>query len=343
MPDGGDGARSYRITLSGSGASFDCRSDETLLRAGLAAGLAMPYECASGACGSCKARLTDGAVSMRWPDAPGLSPRDRAKGNRILCCQSLPTGDCTIGVRAGAGNAEPVPRPMLAEVTEIADLCDGVRRFVLQAAAPVDFLAGQFVLLRLPGDGGYRAYSMANAPAGDDRLEFLIKAKPGGGATDVLFKRLTAGDRVDLEGPYGRGYLREDSPRPLVALAGGSGLAPMLSILRRAAGLWPDKPLHLYFGVDTPAALFCVDEIAALAARYPRVRATLALREGRPDDCPLPVEAGLVGEVMRRGEPDLSAADLYLAGPGGMVDAVLTQTVGANAIPADRVFFDRFV
>ncbi len=343
MPDGGAGARSYRITLSGSGATFDCRSDETLLRAGLAAGLAMPYECASGACGSCKARLVDGEVNMRWPDAPGLSARDRAKGNRILCCQSLPTEDCTINVRAEAGSPEPAPRPISAEVAEIADLCDGVRRIVLTTATPIDFLAGQFVLLRLPGDGGYRAYSMANAPAGTTDLILLIKAKPGGQATAHLFDRMAVGDGVDLEGPYGRGYLREDSDRPLIAVAGGSGLAPMLSIVRRAVGLWPDRPVHLYFGADTRAALFCLDEIAALAALFPRFRPTLALRDGRPDAGSLPVETGLVGDVMLRGEPDPQGADLYLAGPGGMVDAVLAQTVRANAIPADRVFFDRFV
>ena len=343
MPDGGDGARSYRITLSGSGATFTCRSDETLLRAGLAAGLAMPYECASGACGSCKARLVDGHVTMRWPDAPGLSARDRARGNRILCCQSLPTGDCSINVRAEAGNSEPVPWPISAEVTEIADLCDGVRRIVLNTETPVDFLAGQFVLLRLPGDSGDRAYSMANAPTGANELVFLIKAKPGGRATAYLFDRMAVGDGIDLEGPYGRGYLREDSERPPIAVAGGSGLAPMLSIVRRAVGLWPDRPVHLYFGVDTPAALFCLDEIAALAALFPRFHPMLAVRDGWPDACSLPVETGLVGDVMRRGEPDLQGADLYLAGPGGMVDAVLAQTVRANAIPADRVFFDRFL
>ena len=123
---GGKGAT--RVLLADTDSSFECGPRETFLRAALKAGLAVPYECASGSCGSCKARLLEGAVEMRWQGATGLSERDRKRGDRILCCQSIPTTDCVIQWGGNPGNREPAPDEVVAEVRTIEDLCPGMRR-----------------------------------------------------------------------------------------------------------------------------------------------------------------------------------------------------------------------
>ena len=251
------------ITLEPAGESFTCGPGETILRAGLAAGFAMPYECASGSCSSCKGRLLAGEVDYLWPDATGLSERDRRKGDRLLCCQSLPKGDCTVQVRLGqveGAREEPAPAPFSATVETLERLVPGVTAFSCRPAQPVPFLPGQFVLLQVPG-GQRRAFSMANTEA--DTLAFIVKEKPGGHASRYLFEELAQGDTLSLEGPYGRAYLRTPPVREIVCVAGGSGLAPMLSVVR-AAIAEPDAPaVRLFFGANTAEELFMVDEMQA--------------------------------------------------------------------------------
>lgn len=328
---------SHRVELP-DGSVFSCQPGETVLRAALRAGFDAPYECASGACGSCKCRLKGGEVSQLWAEAPGLSPRDRRKGDRILTCQSVPSSDLVVDLRAGRPRVEPAPAPLLATVEVKTWLNATVIRLVLRLPEPARFLPGQFHLFELPG-AGRRAYSMANLPNEDGRLEFLIKYKPGGAASKVLFEELAPGAQVLVEGPYGRGYLRPDPDRPLVAVAGGSGLAPMLSVVRGSRAGAASRSVTLYFGVNGPDELFCSHELEALLDDGVEVR--WVLREGVH---PTRAESvnGLVGDAMIAGEPTLSRKDLYLAGPAPMVEDVLRRTVRAGLISADRVFFDRF-
>nr|A7IPX7.2 RecName: Full=Alkene monooxygenase system, ferredoxin--NAD(+) reductase component; AltName: Full=Alkene monooxygenase 35.5 kDa subunit; AltName: Full=Alkene monooxygenase system, electron transfer component; AltName: Full=Ferredoxin--NAD(+) reductase [Xanthobacter autotrophicus Py2]CAA09916.1 reductase [Xanthobacter autotrophicus Py2] len=322
------------------GRSFSCRSDQTVLHAALAAGIDMPYECASGSCGSCRCRLSHGSVSLLWPEAPGLSARDRQKGDRILACQSTPSSDLEINVRAGDALLEPPPRRHAARVTVKETLCASVIRLVLNVGGPIHFLPGQFFILDLPG-AGRRAYSVANLENAAGGIELLIKRKIGGAGTAALFDQCAPGMGLVIEGPYGRAYLRADSARGIVAVAGGSGLAPMLSILRGALARGFGGPMDLYFGVNTAEELFCVPELSALQAAGARVH--LALRDGGPGPAGLHRQAGLIGDALVAGEPDLKAKDLYVAGPAPMTDDILARTVRQEAIPADRVFFDRFV
>ena len=325
------------IKLEPSGDSFTCGPGETILRAGLAAGLAMPYECASGSCSSCKGRLIAGEVAHRWTDAAGLSERDRRKGDRILCCQALPKGNCTVQVRLGqveGAREEPRPASFTATVETFERLVPGVIAFSCRPGQPVPFLPGQYVLLQVPG-GQRRAYSMANIEA--ETLAFVVKEKPGGHASRYLFEELAAGDTVSLEGPYGRAYLRIPQVREIVCVAGGSGLAPILSVIEGALAR-PDTPgIRLFFGANTAEELFMVDEMQALAAEHDRFSLTLAVRDGAPG-----AATGLVGDIALAAMEDLVECDFYMAGPPGLIDALLRPVMRCGKVRPERIFFDRF-
>jgi len=325
------------------GKSFACRGGETVLRAALRAGINIPYECASGSCGSCKCRLSSGRVVPLWPEAPGLSDRDRAKGDRILACQSVPISDVAISVRAAENLNMPVVEVHAAEVVGKERLCESVIRLILRIPARAFFLPGQFFILEVPASAGRRAYSTANLPNCDGILEFLIKRKDGGKATGFLFDWLNVADRVTVEGPYGHGHLRADNERGIVAVAGGSGLAPMLSILRRPVDWAFGGPIDLYLGANNTKELFCLPELAALEATGANVRVHLVLRDEPASWLGTRGATGLVGDVMLAEETGLHGKNLYLAGPSPMVNDILARTVRAGLVPANHVFFDRFV
>ena len=325
------------ITLAPAGERFTCGPGETILRAGLAAGFAMPYECTSGSCSSCKGRLIAGEVEHLWPDATGLSERDRRKGDRILCCQALPKGDCEVQVRLGqveGAREEPAPAPFTAIVETLERLVPGVIAFNCRPEQPVPFLPGQFVLLQVP-DGQRRAYSMANTEA--ETLAFIVKEKPGGHASRYLFDELALGDTVSLEGPYGRAYLRTPPVREMVCVAGGSGLAPILSVARAAIAEPGTPGVHLFFGANSAEELFMVDEMEALAAEHDRLSLTLAVRDGAPG-----AATGLVGDVALAAMEGLADCDFYMAGPPGLIDALLRPVMRCGKVQPERIFFDRF-
>ena len=339
-----DAAREGRqacVRLDPDGRSFHCAPGQTVLAAALAAGIDLSYECASGSCGTCRARLVDGAVVPLWAGAPGLSERDRRKGDRILCCQSIAQGDCAIQARVGDAPAQWPPLPLQARVSSLRSLNHDVVHLVLDAGSDVSFLPGQFMLFALNSGIGRRAYSMANLPDGSGRLEFIVKRKPCGLASTFIFDDLKAGDRLDLEGPYGRAWLRDENARDIVLLAGGSGLAPIWSIAMGALQRSPQRRLRLYFGVNRGVDLFWSTQIEQARRAHPGFEVHLVLMQTSPQD-PAGCRQGAVGDVMSRDVGDLQSCDLYMAGPPGLVDHVMRELVATGRAQADRVFFDRF-
>ncbi|HSV53678.1 MAG TPA: 2Fe-2S iron-sulfur cluster-binding protein [Burkholderiaceae bacterium] len=329
------------VRLEPDGRSFRCAPGQTVLAAALAAGIDLPYECASGSCGSCRAQLAAGSVRARWPEASGLSERDRRKGDRILCCQSIAQADCVIRLRPGSAEVRLPPRTVRARVASLRPLNQDVIHLVLDTEQGMDFLPGQFVLFDFGAGTGRRAYSMSNLPAGKGSLEFLIKRKPGGLAGRFLFERLQAGDGLDLEGPYGRAWLRSDSTRDIVLLAGGSGLAPIWSIAQAALARAPQRRLRLYFGANRSQDLFWLREIEQAQRCHSGLQVNLVLMETSASD-PSSCRQGAAGAAMAHDIHDLHACDLYMAGPPGLIDSVMRELVATGRVPADRVFFDRF-
>ena len=236
------------------GTEYRCAEDDTLLRAGLRAGLGFPYECNAGSCGTCKVDLVAGEISSLRPDAPGLAERDRAKG-RVLACQAQPRSDCGIKVRLRPENV-PAHRParFKATLASVRDLTHDMREFRFKAAAGAPgFLPGQYALFYLPGLAVPRTYSMANIDDGSGEWHFIVRRVPGGVGTVTLFDKVPVGSEIELDGPYGIAYLRTDSPRDIICIGGGSGLAPVLSIARGAIAepKLAGRKIHVFYGART--------------------------------------------------------------------------------------------
>lgn len=334
----------FTIRLAGTDTEFGCAPDDTITRAALRAGLPLPYECNTGACGTCKMALLSGDIVSLRPDATVLTDRDRAK-QRILGCQAQPRSDCAINVRLDpAPGCVPHPAERIGALAATADLTHDIREFSFELPEPTPFLPGQYALLRLPGVPTQRAYSMSNT-AGSTRWEFQVKRVPGGQATGVLFDALAIGAEVAIDGPYGHAYLRPDAPRDVVCIAGGSGLAPTLSIARAVADTpsLRDRHLQFFYGGREPADICGEDRLQALpglANRYTYIPViswpdTDASRGwvGR---------TGLVHEAVAQVLGDtMPRYEYYFAGPPAMTQAV-QRTLMQARVPMTQLHFDQF-
>lgn len=339
------------ITFAGHGCCIEAQPGETVLRAGLRAGLPLPYECASGGCGSCRAQLVEGTVTTLWEDATGLSERDRRRGNRVLMCQSLPNGPCTVKaprIIAAREVEEPTPQRHAACLVGRQMLTCDTALFTLAFDTPIEFLPGQFMLLESPA-GVRRAYSMAHPVRDVATVEFVIRAKPGGAASQWLFGDINLGDALVAEGPYGRAYAQPQSGRPVLCIAGGTGLAPILAITEHLLTAARPPSLYLYIGARTDTDVVLLERLAklhdmganlAISVEHPNFSAA-ALGPG--DFRFSPVRVGRVIDHVADDWTALDEHDVYLAGPAGMVDAAMRALVGGAGAPADRVFFDRFI
>jgi len=333
------------VSFRGADVTVGCAADESILLAGLRAGLGLSYECASGGCGTCRAQLLDGSVASRWEAASGLSDRDRRKGDRILMCQSVPRGPVTVRAPLSAGpQPEPAPQRLAGRIIARDRLAAGIALFVVDVARPLRYLPGQFVLLEFP-DGTRRGYSMSRPadPGTPTLLELLIRAKPGGAASAWLFERLGVGDSLVAEGPYGKAYARTPPERPVACLAGGTGLAPVLAIAEHLSASAPASGLDVYVGARRHEDLVLGERLRALAGRGARVVAVVEQGGGAMHPQLGRLRAGLALDHLAAELPDLSGHDIYAAGPEPMIDAALRRLVSGGTASADRVFFDRFI
>jgi NAD(P)H-flavin reductase/ferredoxin len=338
----------YTVAYTGADpapVSVTVRAGETVLLAGLRAGVPLPYECASGGCGSCKARLVSGALRSLWEEAPGLSERDRRKSDRVLLCQSVPEGDCEIRVSpASTGLTAPAPARTAARLLTRRQVCADTMVITVGTEAAVDWLPGQFVHLEFP-DGVRRAYSMTH-PAGPDgsrTLEFLVRAKPEGRASAWLSGRLAEGDDLVVEGPYGKAHAQSPADRPVVCLAGGTGLAPILAIADRLQEQSPGRSLRIYVGARTADDVVLTERLAVLGQRGADVVIAVDGGFGRDHDVLGPMRCGMALDHLVADVADLSDHDVYLAGPPAMVEASLRRLVRDGTAPADRLFVDKFL
>ncbi len=333
------------IHLAGTSTHYDCGLRDTLLRAGLRAGLALPYECNVGSCGNCKMELVEGAVDVHWPEAPGLTDKDRAR-NRILGCQSRPRGDCTIKARL-LDNYRPIhlPRRFDASLAAVEDITHDIRELRFRTVQAPLFLPGQYALLDIPGTNGLRSYSMSNVDDGSGDWHFQIRRVPGGLGTSYLFDRMRSCESLTFDGPYGHAWLRTDAPRDLVCIAGGSGLSPLVSIARGMARTpaLAQRKLHFFYGGRGPRDICgepMLRELPGFGERLfyhpivsmPELDATGEWRG----------EVGLVHELAARTlGTALAAHEVYFAGPPAMTQAVQRMLL-QHKVPLSQMHFDRF-
>jgi toluene monooxygenase electron transfer component len=333
---------------------FECATTERVLYAGLTQGLALPYECATGTCGTCRGRIVSGGVEVEWEEAPGFAKLKREKGD-ILMCQARPKADCTLRVPARIGpqaNPETLPAHRTGRIENVRRLVRDVIDFDLVLSQPMTFEAGQFVVLERAGIAGGRAYSMVNFERGASRLRIVIKEMPGGAFSQWLFGADPTGSELAVFGPLGAATFRPEENRDVLIIAGGSGIAGMMSILDRAVreGYFRERSGHVFFGVRTLADAFYLEELAAhVAAAGGRLAVTLALSheavagEVHPQFPAVRLAAGLVGEVAARavaGQYGNTAA--FVAGPPVMVDSVLRHLLHEARLPRAFVRYDKF-
>lgn len=330
----------YQVEIEG-GATFGADpAEDSLLRAAMRAGTGFPYECSVGGCGACRFELLEGEIDDLWPEAPGLSERDRRRGKR-LACQTRLRGDCKVRVRCDAAYLPPVrPERIECVLTGRRMLTADMAELSFVAMQPVNFLPGQYALLRLPGVPGLRAYSMSNVADGSGKLQFIVRRTPGGVGSSLLVDSMDVGSAVMIDGPNGHAYLREQQARPLVCIAGGSGLAPMLSVATRAAVL--GMPVDFFFGGRS------VDDLCAqpLLASLPGFGTRMRLHEvvSGPDTAGWTGATGWVHDAVERFvSDDAHERDYYFAGPPAMIEALQELLMVRLQVPFQQIHFDRFI
>jgi toluene monooxygenase electron transfer component len=337
---------SHAIHIDGSPTCFVQTGGDTVLRAALRAGLGFPYECNSGGCGTCKFDIVGGEVHVLWPEAPGLTERDRRKG-RQLACQCVATGELAIKVRTDPEYVPRIlPRRHRARLIATADVTHDIREFRFATENAAEFLAGQYASLVIGGVDAPRAYSMSNLPNEQGEWHFQIRKVHQGQATTRLFHALQIGDEVEIDGPYGLAYLREDNPRDIVCIAGGSGLAPMVSITRAAAaaGLLGTRKLHFFYGGRTPSDLCGEPFLQELAGFGDAIVYHCVVSDGASAKAiDWSGNVGFVHEWLPRLlGGDLARHEFYFAGPPPMTQAIQEMLMVTHRVPFQQIHFDRF-
>ncbi|HJV84165.1 MAG TPA: 2Fe-2S iron-sulfur cluster-binding protein [Noviherbaspirillum sp.] len=324
---------------------FQQDGEDTLLQAALRAGVGFPYECSSGGCGSCKFELLDGEVENLWKEAPGLSERDRRK-NLQLACQCRARGPLRIKVRSSP-ECRPKVRPVRrsARLVSVRAITHDITEFRFVTQRPAEFEAGQYALLYLPGLAAPRAYSMSNIANSDGEWHFQIRRVPGGKGTDRLFNHLQPGDDIVIDGPYGLAGLRTQSARDVVCVAGGSGLAPMVSIARGAtqAGMLRERQLHFFYGARTPHDVCGEEFLRALPGFGESIHFHPVVSQPEDAATRWTGATGFVHESVRRVLAErLPDCEFYFAGPPPMTQALQSMLMLDYRVPFEQVHFDRF-
>ena len=333
-----------QITIPSANITFECEPDDTILRAALRAGLGVPYECNVGSCGNCRFEVLEGAVEHERADAPGWNERDKAK-NRYLGCQAHPLADCKIKVpmREDYKSKFP-PKRSVGTLIGFEDITHDIRQFRFALDTPNGFVPGQYGMIQVPGIAHARAYSMANAGEPNE-WHFQIRRVPGGQVTSVLFDKLKVGDKVSLDGPFGLAYLREDAPRDILCLAGGSGLAPMVSIARAfsTSEKLQGRNLHFIYGGRTPRDICGESFLEKLPGFGTRIHYHCAISDlAHADSAGWTGKSGFVPDVaVELFEGRLPEFEVYFAGPPPMADAIMKMAIG-HKVPVAQLHFDKF-
>ncbi|MFC4942876.1 2Fe-2S iron-sulfur cluster-binding protein [Pseudonocardia sp. GCM10023141] len=331
--------QSFTVTVEPLGAEITCRADQTVLDACLREGIWLPHACTHGTCGTCKAQVLDGELDLGDASPYALLDTERDEGAALLCV-ARPKGDVTIEgeVDAEEGvDVHPV-RDYEGVVEVLEDAAPNVRRVVIRLTEPLRFNPGQYVQLNLPG-GGNRPYSVASTPGQGDRVELHVKRTPEGVATDGwIFKDLAVGNAVSLSGPYGRFSFRPARTQPILLLAGGTGLAPMKSIVAHIAETGAEHEVVLYHGVPGADDLYEHAWFAAFAAEHDWFDYRPALsreeHEGR---------TGRVPALLAADFPRAAGNVAYICGSPEFVTDTMKALMKARLFPRDiyrEDFFD---
>ncbi|MDO9132017.1 CDP-6-deoxy-delta-3,4-glucoseen reductase [Hydrogenophaga sp.] len=334
----------FTITVEPSGRLFTAEPDEAMLAAGIRQGIGLPYGCKDGACGSCKCKLVSGSVVHGPHQSKALSADEEAAGYVLTCC-GVAQSDVVIESRQVTEvGAFPIKKmPVRVSALERASHDVMVLRLQLPASDTFQYHAGQYVefLLR---DGDRRSYSMANAPhtqTAAPSLELHVRHMPGGKFTDHVFGPMKEKDILRIEGPYGSFFLREDSDKPMVLLASGTGFAPIKAVIEHMQFKGITREATLYWGGRRPADLYQSAWIEARLTEMPNLRYVPVVSNALPDD-EWTGRTGFVHEAVLQDLPDLSGHEVYACGAPIVIDSARRDYTTMAGLPEEAFFADSF-
>jgi methane monooxygenase component C len=326
-----------------SGFTIECREDEDVVTAALRQGYILLTECREGACSTCKAYLVEGDYDeLLTHSIHALSPAEEEEGF-ILSCRLQPRSDLVIEYDYPADRIERFAEGVWSgQVVELERRSDTVMRVVVRTLAAqeaVTFDPGQYVRLTLPAAGTSRDYSMANLASDGRELEFLIRVMPGGAFSGYIADRAKVGEMVTVEGPFGKFCLRPTPDLTPVFVAGGTGLAPIMSMLRSLAAEGSTEPTTLVFGNTNAGDLFFGRELEELAKALPGLLVHRCLVNPGPD---WPGDVGLVTDAIAAHVETPQAHSWYLCGPPPMIAATKDLLAGWG-VPRTQIFEETFI
>jgi propane monooxygenase reductase subunit len=340
-------ADTHRINFEPVDVEMDIAEDENILDAAFRQGIHLMHGCREGRCSACKSYVLDGDIQMDNYSTFACNDAEVDEGY-VLLCRSHAFSDCTIellnfdedellggvpiqDVRARVIAVEPVTRDIVS--------------LRLQAIEPAtfEFKPGQYADIGIPGSDEHRSFSMATTQSTPGQLEFLIKKYPGGKFSGLLDDGINVGDVLSLTGPYGTSTVKEGHVLPVVCVAGGAGMAPILSILRHLSETASSRPVRFYYGARTAADLFYLDEITEIGKGLVDFGFVACLSESMEGALPdtVTVAQGNVTDIVALREGDIGKTEVYMCGPPPMVDAAL-ELLETRAVPKDQVFYDKF-
>ncbi len=332
----------HQVTIQPSGHQFTVQDDETILEAALREGFSLPYGCRNGACGACKGKVLAGQVNYGQHSPNALKDDEKVQG-RALFCRAKPLSDMSIEVKEIGAAKDIVVKTLPCRVEKLERLADDVMRVKIKLPANerLQFLAGQYVDFQLK-DGRARSYSLANPPHDDALLELHIRHVPGGLFTEQVFSTLKERDILRLKGPLGSFFIREDSDKPMLFIAGGTGFAPIKGMLEHAFAAHWDREMVLYWGVRSLKDLYLAELPQQWQAEHPHFTFIPVLSDPEPGDA-WTGRTGFVHQAVLDDFADLSGYQVYACGAPVMVDAARESFTRTRNLPEDEFFADAFV
>ncbi len=330
----------HTITLQPSGQQFNVEEQELILDAGLRQGLRLPYGCRGGSCGSCAVTVVTGELDYPDGEPMVLSPYDKEQGRAFLC-QATALSDLELDCPQLGTEDDIEVKVLPVRVEKLRKLNHDVMEMTLKlpASERLRFRAGQYIDMLLRG-GKRRGFSLANAPYDDQYLELHIRHVPGGYFTSHVFEQMKPKALLRLEGPLGSFYIRDDSERPIVLMGGGTGFAPLKSMLEQMKEQNSERPVHLYWGVRAKEDLYMDALVQDWAARNAWLTYTPVLSEPKNED-QWGGRTGWVHEAVLADIDNLAEHDIYMSGPPQMIDASKTAFSAVN-VPDEQMFSDSF-
>lgn len=330
----------YTVKILPSGKEFSARTDESVLGAAMRQHINLPYNCRDGLCGTCKVKLLEGNVDY-GDSLPAALTEEEAGAGVALLCQARARSDLTVEAQVIDAVANIPIRKLPCRVVAQKLLCHDVMELKLKTPEnmPFTFLAGQYINILLK-DGRHRSFSIANAPEVNGLIDLHVRHVAGGEFTDYVFGSMKEKTLLRLEGPLGTFFLREDSDRPMIFMAGGTGFAPIKGIVEHELAQGGKRPMHIYWGVRSREDLYMHELPMRWAAEFDHITYTPVLSHPKDTDN-WTERTGFVHAAIIHDYDDLSGFDIYAGGPPQMVNAGF-EAFSEMGLPKEQYFSDAF-